>query len=352
MTLDAQAQNARFDLPNYFQGKLDGSISLERRPAAALTLGGNLTVYDARVPLVALLTQKGGGHGEAALPNVRFQDVRIIAGSNVRVQSANVDVGGTGTVRLGGTLEAPTLDGSFRSTGGSLSFYRNFNLESGEVRFDPASGVIPDVDAVATTFVADPATAIRLHVTGPATAMNLALASEPAYDREQILGLLVGAQQFGAVRGVQATGGGGVSTGSAVRGVAFGQLNTVFTRNLLEPLNSSLGSALGFTEVQITSDLQTGLGLNAVKAFGKNVNGIFGQSFGYPRTQSVGLEAHPSAATGLRLTAYSSDGPTLLGLQQQPQPLAFGVMNLNPITALTPMTGTNGVTFSFERKFP
>jgi hypothetical protein len=286
------------------------------------------------------------------LPNLAFEGVQITAGSNVRVQSANVDIGATGAVRLAGTLEAPSLAGSFRSTGGSLSFYRSFNVESGNVQFDPSSGLIPDVDAAATTFVSDPATAIRLHVTGPVTAMNLAFASDPPYDREQILGLLVGAQQFGAVRGVQGSGGGGFSAGSAVQGIALGQLNTVFTRNLLEPLNASLGSALGFTAVQITSDVQAGLGINAVKAFGKNTNAIFAQSFGYPRTQSVGLEAHPNAASALRFTAYSSTGPTLFALQQQPQPIAFGVMNLNPLTALAPISGQNGVTFSYVRKFP
>ncbi|HYL26653.1 MAG TPA: translocation/assembly module TamB domain-containing protein, partial [Candidatus Nitrosotalea sp.] len=352
VTLDAQAQGARFDLPDYFQGDLNGSLSLARKPAVDPIVTGALTVYDARIPLVALLARKGGTTSAPLLPNVRFQGLSIAAGPNVRVQSANVDVGGSGSVSLGGTLAAPTLEGTLHSTGGSLSFYRNFNLQRGEVRFNPSSGIVPDVDAVATTFVADPATAIRLHATGPATAMNLELASDPSYDREQILGILVGAQQFGAVRGVQGSGGGGISTGSAVRGLAFGQLNTVFTRNMLEPLNASLGNALGFSEVQITSDVQTGLGLNAVKAFGKNVNAIFAQSFGYPRTQSVGLEAHPSEGTGLRLTAYSSVGPTLNALQQQPQPIAFGVLNLNPLTALTPITGQNGVTFSFERKFP
>jgi hypothetical protein len=104
--------------------------------------------------------------------------------------------------------------------------------------------------------------------------------------------------------------------------------------------------------VQITSDIQTGLGINAVKAFGKNVDAIFAQSFGYPKTQSVALEARPNVATGLRLTAYSSEGPTLFALQQQPQPIAFGVLNLNPLTALTPISGTNGVSFSYQRKFP
>jgi hypothetical protein len=131
----------------------------------------------------------------------------------------------------------------------------------------------------------------------------------------------------------------------------LGQLNTVFTRNLLEPLSTSLGNALGFTEVQITSDIQSGLGINAVKAFGKYVNAIWAQSFGYPKTQSVALEAHPNPATGVRVTAYSSEGPTLFALQQ-PQPIGLDALNLNPLTAFTPISGTNGVSLSYQRKFP
>jgi autotransporter translocation and assembly factor TamB len=350
-TVEGEAQNARFDIPEYFQGNVDGNVTIARTQSSIPAVGGDLSIYNARIPIDAFLKQKAAGGGPSSF-NVAFDDFSIAAGSNVRVQSANVDVGATGAVRLGGTLATPTLSGAFHSTGGSLSFYRSFNLERGDVSFDPSAGVIPDINAVATTFVPDPATAVRLHVTGAATNMNLNLESDPPYSKEQILGLLVGAQQFGAVRGVQSTGSSRVTAGSAVAGVAFGQLNTVFTRNILEPLNASLGSGLGFTEVQITSDIQTGLGVNAVKAFGKYVNAIWSQSFGYPKTSAIGLEAHPNAATGLRLTAYSSQGPTLFALQQQPQPIDAGVLDLNPLTAYTPISGENGVTFVYQRKFP
>jgi autotransporter translocation and assembly factor TamB len=350
-TIAARAENARLDFPAYFQGTLNGALSMRRNGSGVPSVSGDLSVINARIPLTTLLNRRGGPTSGPGLPDVAFQNVRIAAGPNVRVQSANVDVGATGEVRLGGTLEAPTLAGAFQSTGGSLSFYRNFNIERSEVTFDPSNGVIPNINAVATTYVADPATAVRLRVTGAVTDMNLAFESDPPYSREQILGLLVGAQQFGAVRGVLTSGGGSVSAGSAAQSLALGQLNTAFTRNLLEPLSASLSSSLGFTEVQITSDIQTGLGVNAVKAFGKYVNAIFAQSFGYPRTQSIGLEAHPNIGTVLRLTAYSSTGPTLFAVQQ-PQPVAFGVLNLNPLTAYTPVSGSNGITFAYQRKFP
>ncbi len=343
------ATNARLDMPDYFQGVLDADVSLTRSPAANAAATGTVTVSNARIPLDAFLKQGAGGQGPG-LPNVAFGNVRIAAGPNVRVQSKNVDIGATGDVTLTGSLSAPRLAGSFRSTGGSLSFYRNFNLESGVVQFDPDGGLIPDVDAIATTFVSDPPTAIRLQITGPATKMNLALASDPSYSRQQILGLLVGAQQFGAVQGVRSSGG-SFSATSAATNVALGQLDTVFTRTMLEPLSASLAGTLGFNEVRITSDIQTGVGVSAVKAFGKYVNAIFAQTFGYPKTQSITLEAHPNPATGLRVTAFTAQGPTLLALQQ-PAPVGMDVMNLNPLTQLPPLTGTNGVTFAYQLKFP
>jgi hypothetical protein len=133
--------------------------------------------------------------------------------------------------------------------------------------------------------------------------------------------------------------------------VALGQVNTLFTRNVLEPFSTSLAGPLGFSAVRITTDVQTGVGISAVKAFGKHVNAIFAQSFGYPKTQSITLEAHPNVGTGLRVTAFTSQGPTVLALQQ-PQPIGMDVMNLNPLTAFTPVSGSNGFAFSFQRKFP
>ena len=351
LRMDVSAANARLDLPAYFQGTLNGGVNVARERAATPKVSGNLSISNARIPLSAFLNLKGGGQGAQTLPIVAFESLSVSAANNVRVQSGNVDIGAAGEVAIGGTSAAPSLAGSFRSTGGSLSFYRTFNLENGTVTFDPSGGVIPDVNATATTFVADPPTAIRLNVTGPVTSMNLALASEPSYSRQQILGLLVGAQQFGAVRGVQTTGSQSFSAGTALANVGLGQLNTLFTRNLLEPVSSSLASALGFTTVAITTDIQTGLGVSAAKALGKNVRAIFSQTFGYPRTQAITFEASPNAATGYRFNWYTSTGPTLLA-QQPAQPVGMDVLNLNRNTLLPPVTGTNGISFSYQRKFP
>lgn len=348
--LQGRSNDVRLDLPGFFRGNLNGEVSIAREYSPVPVIRGNVTVSNARIPPNTLLTQTGDAQSRPRLPNVAFNGVRIIAGNDVRLQSANVDIGATGEVALAGTVEAPTLAGSFQSTGGSLSFYRTFNLESGNVTFRRSNGIIPDLDAVATTFVPVPATAVRLRVTGPATNMNLKMESNPPYSDEQILGLLVGAQNFGAVRGVENTGQ-SFSAGAVAGNLALGQLNTLFTRNVLQPFSSSLAGALGFNDVQLTTDIQSGVGIRAVRGLGSSVNAIFAQTFGISQTTSFTLEGSPGICSSLRLTLFTSQGPTILSLQH-PQPLANNVLNVNPMTSFTPTGGTNGVAFFFVKKLP
>ncbi|MBV8491010.1 MAG: translocation/assembly module TamB domain-containing protein [Candidatus Eremiobacteraeota bacterium] len=351
--MHVRADNAHLEMPAYFQGNVDAALALTRSNAGGVAhASGHLAVSSARVPLSAFLSSGSKNRAAPVLPPVAFDGVTIDAGRDVRVQSGEVDIGGQGSLALRGTLASPKLDGTLHATGGTIDFYHTFALHRASVTFDPDSGIVPYVDAVATTFVASPPTDVRLHVVGPATQMNLQLESEPVYDRQQIVGLLVGAQQFGAVQGVSSTASGGFSLPGAARNVALGQANTVFVRHLLEPLSASLGASLGFSDLQITSDLQSGLGLNAVKAFGKNVNAVFADSFGYPAMHSVALVANPSVGTSLRLRAFSSQGPTLMSLQEPQNVVGLDALQLNPMTALPATGGTSGVDFAFVRKFP
>ena len=323
-------RDARRPSPSRRAGVLDGCRGAERasRPAVVLygepqrrrhggratgapppRASGSVAVSNARIPLNAFLNVKGGGQSGPALPEVAFANLSITAGPNVRVQSANVDIGATGTATLGGTLRAPTLAGSLTSTGGTLSFYRTFNLESGSVTFDPTSGLIPDVDAAATTYVSDPPTAIRLHVTGPATNMNLALASDPSYNREQILGLLVGAQQFGAVRGVADDG-----QSELLRRLGARQRRPRSAQHALhaQPARSrSQARSPARSDSRRSRSRPTsrpGSGISAGKSLGKNMRAIFSETFGYPKTQAVTLEAYPDSASGAKFTWYTSRG--------------------------------------------
>lgn len=354
--LHARTQNAHFEMPAYFTGNVDSAIAVSGTAQRPIAIGGDVAISSARIPPTLFLLSKAPKQPQRQLPPVAFNDFTVTAGNDVRVQSGAVDVGGRGAMTLSGTLDKPQLTGGFQATGGTVDFYHTFTLQHGSVTFENGGGVMPYVNAVASTYIADPATAVSMHVTGQVPNLNLGLASDPAYDREQILGLLLGVNRFGAVRGVSSgnTASGGFSMGGAAQNLAYAQVNTAFTRQLLEPLSSQIGSALGFTDLQITNDLQTGLGLGAAKAFGKNVTATYNETFGQPKQQTVGLEAHPSIATALRMRVYSTSGPSLAGIAQAQQPSVQGLdpMNLNPMTAIAASSGTSGLDFSYVHKFP
>lgn len=347
LALNVRADRAGLDLPQYVKGRFDGNLQLSRAPNAPPQLGGNVTLSGARIALDALYDPKPANQPMPALPDARF-NLSMTAGRDVRVVSSNVDVGAQGSVHVGGSLRAPALTGAFESTGGTVSFLRDFRIAHARVVFDPSDGVIPTVNATATTYVADPSTNVRIHVTGPATNLNVAFNSDPPYDREQILGLLVNAQSVGAVRGVAATGSGSFSPSTLADQLAGSRLNAVFTRNLLEPLSVALGGGLGLQNFQITNDVTSGLGINAVKAFGNHVNVVFDESFNEVRRTSWSLQARPSVGTRLDLTAYTIQNQNAFALSLPP-----AQYSIDGAAVTTPMnSGTNGVDFTFRRTFP
>jgi len=346
VALSFHARSVALDLPQYVKGRFDGDVALTRAPGARPALTGSLAMDSARIPVSALYNPKANGPAAPAIP--LGMNLRVAIERDVRVVSPNVDVGIQGNVHAFGSLAQPHLSGTIASTGGTVNFFRDFRVESATVTFDPSSGIVPDVDATATTFIPNPQTNVALRVTGPATNLTLAFASDPSYDRQQILGLLVNAQSLGAVQGVAATGGGSFSASSAITGLAAGQVDELFTRNLLEPLSVALGGGLGLENLQLTTDIQGGLGVHAVKALGKNVSFVFADTFNQARRQSWSLDIHPSDRTQLEFTAYSSQGSNLLGFT----PLLVQGLD-TPSAATIPLdTGANGVDFKIGRKFP
>lgn len=351
LRLNARAQNAKVDAPQYVKGTFDGDIHVTKRPGVRPMVAGTIQTNSARIPLTALYNPKPANAPAAAPPDVGL-GLHVVAGRDVRVQSSNVDVGAEGYVNVKGTLASPALAGTFVSTGGTVSFLRTFQIESGRVHFDPSSGIIPYVNAVATTYVDNPPTNVALQVRGPATSLNIAFASNPPYDRQQILGLLVNAQSIGAVQGVAATGSGApFSASNAINGIAQGQLNELFTRNLLEPFDVAAGGALGLQNLQITNDLQGGFGVNAVKAFGKTMSLVYADTFNLPRRQSLTLQARPSNSLDYSLSMYNTQGESLMALQQ-PSAVSALQSGFGNSTTVPMDTGANGVDFKVEKRFP
>ncbi len=379
----ARANRATVSVPGFFSGQLDGDVSLTRTPARPL-VSGAMAVSNATIPFSALFAAGSGAAGKSLIPSDLGFDLAITAGKNVRVRSGAIDIGGAGTVALTGTLADPRLGGSFdASPGGTLVYFnRVFRVVRGSVAFDPNAGLIPVMDAEATTHVpnSDPDPSrnpsgyadITINVTGPVTALNIELASNPPYPREQILGLLLGASSIGAVN-FGGTNGNPTTVGGTINGApqvtisglppglvtqqngtvsvnqqAFGILNAQFTRALLSPIETQLGSALGLTTLDLTVDYGGSVGFNARKQLGKgNIYAIYGQSFTLPLRQTYGIEAQPNPSFSLQITGFTQYGTS-----------SFGAYPLNTYstnqtaTAGQPPGGTSGFTFSLQRRYP
>jgi autotransporter translocation and assembly factor TamB len=336
--LRARAQNADVNHPDYFRGRFDADLRFARTPESRPILSGTIDVPYGRIPATALLNLTSAEASTTAPPNIGF-DLHATVGRDMRLQSRNVDVGATGAVNLAGTLASPSLDGIITSTGGTISFYRTLRIERATVQFHPTGGIIPTVDAAASTYIADPPTDILLTVTGPATAMNLVFTSSPPYETDRILAILAGA----------APGAGGFDLPATVSQLAVNQVNDLFTRNLLEPLSAQLGASLGLENFQITSDLQRGLGLSASRAIGRNLNFTYSDTFGQPRRQAITIQTRGEATYQFALTLYTTTGQ-LASAVTQPiviTPLSIGDFALIPIGS-----GENGFDFRVKRTFP
>jgi len=339
---------AVLDAPAYLKGRINGTVTIVRAPGAEALVGGNLAFSSTRIPPAALMSSGGASPSASALPIPVALKLGVDVGDDVRLQGGPIDIGAKGRLDVGGTLAAPTIEGKLVSTGGTLSFYRTFQLGyPSVVTFDPSSGVIPDVDAIATTTVDNPPTDVTLRVTGPATKLNVALASDPSYSREQILGLLVGAQNLGALSGVSTVA--GTPQQNPFQSLAEGQLGTLLTQNILEPFSSQLGSAVGLNNLAINYTPGGGASVGAQKKLLKNVNAVFAESFNYPPRESLGLRDAPNPGTAVQLTFFSQPNSNRYNVYEG----AYALQSTNEaVTDSEPANGTSGFSLSLQRRFP
>lgn len=347
--LHVALNNPVLDVPAFFRGRVDGTLDIVRGPNAPIGLGGNVAFSSTRIPLSAVFNPNAP-KTPAAPPLPLALDLNVAVDRDVRVQGGPVDIGATGNLHVGGTLGGPQLAGELTTVGGgTFNFYRNFRVQDGStVSFDPSSGVIPNVDIHATTTVPNPPTVVSLEITGLATQLNVALASDPAYSREQILGLLVGAQTLGAVSGIQQTAAGG-SQQNPFEAAAVGQLGSLLTQNIFEPFSSQVGGALGLSNFAFNYlPGSGGVSLNAARRIFANVNVVFAESFNYPKRQSVGLQfTNKRNTTAAQLTFFSQPGANKFAPIQEN---ALFTTN-QTVTAAEPINGGQGISFSLQRKF-
>lgn len=384
ISITGVARGAQLDLPAYGSGTIDAKIALTKQPKVDALLSGNVTLSSATLPFASFIKAATGG-GTALPPLPLAFDLHVTAGKNVRVRGsgygAGLDIGATGSVHLAGALAAPTLSGTIKSTGGTLTYFdRAFRVTEGSVAFNPANGVVPTLHAVATTTVVNPdpdrarnpygSLSVTISVDGSIQAPRVDFSSSPSgYTRDQIIGLIapfggffngiafsrqsmlqtqspLGITPLGAVSPIPNVNAPTPGSSITVGQEAFNLLNAQFTAGLLSPFESALGQGLGLSSVNLTLGYYGNVGITATRVLGASVNAVYAVTFGIPQIQSFGLQVRASEATSATLSFYIRSGPinlvTVPGL-----PLGYGSGYLLG----QPLVGNSGFSLLGEHSF-
>ncbi|MDQ2865552.1 MAG: translocation/assembly module TamB [Candidatus Eremiobacteraeota bacterium] len=384
-TVNAVARRAQFDLPAYGRGAVDATLALARVPGREAEFSGNADLSDAVIPFAAFLAaaQSGTQTTPAGPPLALRFDLAMTAGKNVRVRGVGfgggLDIGAVGAVHLQGDLAAPTLDGEFTSTGGTLTYFdRAFRVQSGTVAFSPASGIVPALHATGTTHVVNPdpdtsrnpygSAEITISVDGPVNNLKVAFDSNPpGYSKEQILAMIApfggfingigyapGIDESSGITGAQ-LGALAPVPGSTLRSQtgtitvgqeAFSVLNAQFTAGLLGPLENAVTQGLGFQDFSLTVDYFGNVGFSARRLLGRTVSFVYASTFGLPTRESFGLELQGNDATSAALSFFFQNGPTRLFDNPHPNLASNG-----RLSAGEALQGDSGFSFTLQRLY-
>ncbi|HEY6325377.1 MAG TPA: translocation/assembly module TamB domain-containing protein [Candidatus Cybelea sp.] len=378
------ARGAQLDLPAYGNGTLDAKLALDKKAGTAALLSGDVTLSNATLPFATFIKAAQGAASPSLAPLPLAFDLKATAGKNVRVRGsgygAGLDIGASGSVRLGGTLASPTLEGTVASTGGTLTYFdRAFRVQEGNVQFTPADGVLPALHAVGSSTVVNPdpdrarnpygSADVRISVDGPIQGLKIGLTSNPpGYSQDEILGLI--APFGGFVNGIafsrqsmlaprQPSGITPLGALSPIPNVdlaqrstitvgqeAFNILNAQFAASLLGPVETTIGQGLGLTSVNLTLGYYGNVGFTATRLLGKAVSAVYAVTFGVPQVQSFGLMVQPNPVTSATLNFFYQSGPTKL-LQLPSSPVGYNA----GYTVAQPLIGNSGFSLTVQHYF-
>jgi hypothetical protein len=211
---------------------------------------------------------------------------------------------------------------------------------------------------------------VTISLDGPITNLNVGFASNPpGYTKEQILAMI--APFGGLVNGVAFTttvpgGPEGVLPGSipipnagalpiiavtrsngavSVGQEAFNIINAQFASALLAPIESGLGQGLGLGSVSLSVDFYGNVGVNVRRGIGRFINAIYAYSFGLSQRQTAGIEFAPNDSTAVQLAFFFDNAPQRLFYTVNP------FQTINAVTAGQAVTGQNGFTLTYQRRF-
>jgi translocation and assembly module TamB len=254
------AAGVRLQAPPYVDALLEGVLRLTgtlgdaRRPPV---LAGRMRLSDGTIAFTGTEAAPAPGLIPAARPTpvaqlLQFDALQLEVGRDLAVQAGGVRflLRPDGSVILGGTMRAPTLEGTIETQRGAIMALGNsFDVEEGSATFRPTQGVRPQVNARAVTHVG--ATRITAYVTGTAPdALVIRLESSPELSQQEITALL--GRQAGVTQ--------------LLAGDVQGALRAELTRRLFAPITLALGRAIGLAEFAIEYDFERPLSLRVGKA--------------------------------------------------------------------------------------
>jgi len=225
--VESQLSFTRMRLANTdeLQAIVSGALRLAG-PLATLSLTGEATVHEAeyaiprRLPtriaeleVVEVNLPPGRKARSEARPKAGAPaidpalDLLVRAPGQIFVRGRGLDSEWAGEVRIGGKLSDPAIGGALRVVRGQFGLAgKALKLTSGAVTFpDRGPGQEePELDVVASTRAGD--TTAELKLSGPVSALEIALSSQPPLPQDEILSRLLfgtGAASLGAAQGLQ-----------------------------------------------------------------------------------------------------------------------------------------------------
>ncbi|MFO0156745.1 MAG: translocation/assembly module TamB domain-containing protein [Alphaproteobacteria bacterium] len=160
----------------------------DRLPPSIQTLPG-VRERGQRPPGVAPLASPGRGDAaEANLPPIAL-DLTIEAPRAIFLRGRGLDAELGGEVKLGGTLDAPHLEGGFMLRRGTLAVLdRRLTLNRANITFD-AGGLMPNLDVLATSRAEE--VEVNVAVEGPARDPKIGFTSNPELPADEVLARLL-----------------------------------------------------------------------------------------------------------------------------------------------------------------
>jgi translocation and assembly module TamB len=135
---------------------------------------------------------------DAPDPVVMDLDVTVSIPARLFVRGRGLDSEWKGALRIGGTTEAPVVDGGVETVRGQVSaFNKVFKIAKGSVTLDGGADPDPVVDVAATTTAN--ALDITLAVSGRASNPEIAFSSSPPLPRDEVLAQLMFGKRAGAL---------------------------------------------------------------------------------------------------------------------------------------------------------